>query len=253
MQLTPFCLMLTCLQVNPDRSQFFRYDNISLSCGEQLNNTGWKVKRKTLAGGTRPCSSGWGYASSGSTCIIGQTYPPDSGVYWCESVSGEQSNVVNITITDQPVILESPALPVSEGATVTLHCTPETKSSNQFFDFYKDGHCIKRNSTGEITIKSVSKSDEGLYKCSISGGEESLGSWLAVDASSQDFPSSTSAAEPAAPCSFSVLRLVFHLLVGTPYLVSTVLLGLIYRDRRRAAQIAAKRMRTDHVIMEIVV
>ncbi|XP_042071383.1 Fc receptor-like protein 5 isoform X2 [Haplochromis burtoni] len=252
MQLTPFCLMLTCLQVNPDRSQFFRYDNISLSCGEQLNNTGWKVKRKTLAGGTRPCSSGWGYASSGSTCIIGQTYPPDSGVYWCESVSGEQSNVVNITITDQPVILESPALPVSEGATVTLHCTPETKSFNQFFDFYKDGHCIKRNSTGEITIKRVSKSDEGLYKCSISGGEESLGSWLAVDASSQEFPSSTSAAEPAAPCSFSVLRLVFHLLVGTPYLVSTVLLGLIYRDRRRA-QNAAKRMSTDHVIMEMVV
>lgn len=96
--LSPF-LPTACLQVNPDRSQFFRYDNISLSCGEQLNNTGWKVKRKTLAGGTRPCSSGWGYASSGSTCIIGQTYPPDSGVYWCESVSGEQSNVVNITIT----------------------------------------------------------------------------------------------------------------------------------------------------------
>lgn len=83
------------------------------------------------------------------------------------------------------MILESPALPVSEGATVTLHCTPETKSFNQFFDFYKDGHCIKRNSTGEITIKRVSKSDEGLYKCSISGGEESLGSWLAVDGEQQ--------------------------------------------------------------------
>lgn len=74
---------------------------------------------------------------------------------------------------------------MSEGATVTLHCTPETKSFNQFFDFYKDGHCIKRNSTGEITIKRVSKSDEGLYKCSISGGEESLGSWLAVDGEQQ--------------------------------------------------------------------
>lgn len=83
------------------------------------------------------------------------------------------------------MILESPALPVSEGATVTLHCTPETKSFNQFFDFYKDGYCIKRNSTGEITIKRVSKSDEGLYKCSISGGEESLGSWLAVDGEQQ--------------------------------------------------------------------
>ncbi|GLD68110.1 low affinity immunoglobulin gamma Fc region receptor II-like isoform X3 [Lates japonicus] len=140
MQLTPFCLMLSCLRVSPNRSQFFRYDTITLTCEDQSNSTSWKVKRETPAGGVRPCSSGWGSASSGSTCIIGSTYPSDSGVYWCESVDGEQSNGVNITIT-----------------------------------------------------------------------------------------------------------------VGAPYLVSTILLGLIYRDRKRAARTVGGRRGSNDVIMEIVV
>ncbi|XP_039996787.1 Fc receptor-like protein 5 isoform X2 [Xiphias gladius] len=248
MQLTPFCLMLPCLRISPDRSQFFRYDTISLTCEDQLNSTGWNVKRKTLEGGFRPCSSGWGSTSLGSTCTIGNIYPSDSGVYWCESVDGERSNVVNITITDRTVILESPALPVSEGAAVTLRCKAETHSSDHVFDFYKDDHRISSSSTGEMTIHSASKSDEGLYKCSISGGRESTASWLAVDAS---LPPSTSA-PPAASCSVSAIRLTCHLLVGTPYLLSTVLLGLIYRDRMRARTVAERRGNND-VVMEIVV
>ncbi|TMS02051.1 Fc receptor-like protein 5 [Larimichthys crocea] len=77
------------------------------------------------------------------------------------------SNGVNITITGQPVILESPALPVLEGAAVILRCKAETSSFGQRFAFYKDGLCISSNSTGEMTIHSASKSDEGLYMCSI--------------------------------------------------------------------------------------
>ncbi|XP_070785868.1 Fc receptor-like protein 5 [Enoplosus armatus] len=237
MQLTPFCLVLcessyaACLRVSPDRSQFFRYDSISLSCEDPLNSTGWKVKRKTSEGGVRPCSSGWGSSSSGSTCIIGNTYPSDSGLYWCESVDGERSNAVNITITDRTVVLESPALPVSEGAAVTLRCKPETHSSDHMFNFYKYGRCIGSSSTGEMTIHSASKSDVGLYKCSIPGGGESVGSWLAVEAA---LPSSSS--PPAASVSLS--RLMCHLVVGTPYLLSTILLGLIYRDRKRDKEIA---------------
>lgn len=88
-----------CLRVSPDRSQFFWYDSVSLSCENQSNSTGWKVKRKTPNGGIRPCSSGWGSASSGSACIIRKTYPSDSGVYWCQSGHGEMSNGINITIT----------------------------------------------------------------------------------------------------------------------------------------------------------
>ncbi|XP_044198131.1 Fc receptor-like protein 5 isoform X1 [Thunnus albacares] len=262
MQLTPFCLMMfslsfipsssipaAYLQVSPDRSQFFRYNTVSLSCEDQLNSTGWKVKRKTLDGGVRTCSSGWGFTSSGSICIIRNIYPTDTGVYWCESPDGEQSSSVNITTTDRTVILESPAMPVSEGAAVILGCKDES-SPNPKFIFYKDGRPIGKSSTGEMTIQHVSKTDEGLYMCSSSSGVESIGSWLAVEAS---LPPSSPAPD-AASCSVSVSRLVCHLGVGIPYLLSTILLGLMYRDRNRAAaRPEPDRRGSNDIIMEIVV
>ncbi|KAM6960420.1 uncharacterized protein LKV04_021991 [Tautogolabrus adspersus] len=181
MQLTPFCLMLSCLRVSPDRSQFSRYDSISLSCEDQLNSTAWKVKRNTSRSGVTTCTFGWGSNTAGSTCEITNIYPSDSGVYWCESDSGERSNAVNITITERPVILMIPALAVPEGAAVTLGCKHEANSSIQRFDFYKDGCSVGSSATGQFTRHSVSKSDEGLYTCGVSGGEESVGSWLAVE------------------------------------------------------------------------
>lgn len=249
MQLTPLCLVLSCLRLSPDRSQFFRYDTIALNCEDCSNSTGWKVKRRTLEGGVWPCSTSWGTTTSGSTCTIGNIYPSDSGVYWCESAGGERTNSVNITITDHPVVLESPVLPVPEGAAVTLRCKAETFSAAHVFHFFKDGRPIGSSSSGEVTLHSVSKSDEGLYKCGISGGEESIASWLAVGASCP--PSCSS--QPGASYSVPVFRLMFHLLVGTPYLVSTILLGLIYRDRKKAARTVAERRGSNDVIMEIVV
>ncbi|XP_042368699.1 low affinity immunoglobulin gamma Fc region receptor II-like [Plectropomus leopardus] len=241
--------LTSCLQVSPDRSQFFKYGTIVMSCEDQLNSTGWKVKRKTLEGGIRPCASSWGSASSGSTCIIRNAYPSDTGVYWCESEDGARSNAINITISDRQVLLESPALPVSEGAAVTLLCKAESHSVIHTFDFHKDGHSVGSSSTGELTIHSASKSDEGLYTCSIPGVGESVGSWVAVKGSLT--PSAS--APPTGTCSVSVFRLVCHLVVGAPYLLSTILLGLIYRDRNRAARMIAKRRGSNDVIMEIAV
>ncbi|XP_038839697.1 low affinity immunoglobulin gamma Fc region receptor II-a-like [Salvelinus namaycush] len=105
--------------------------------------------------------------------------PPDSGVYWCESGSGEHSNAVNITVHAGAVILESPALPVTEGDSVTLRCRYQGTPSNLTADFYKDGSLIRTETTGEMTIPAVSKSDEGLYKCTNSEGE-SPESWMTV-------------------------------------------------------------------------
>ena len=79
---------------------------------------------------------------------------------------------------DGDVILESPALPVTEGEDLSLYC--RTKTSNPPADFYKDGFSIATGYTGMFTINSVSKSHEGLYKCRISGVGESAESWLAV-------------------------------------------------------------------------
>uniref|UniRef100_UPI003AACAE63 Fc receptor-like B n=1 Tax=Centroberyx gerrardi TaxID=166262 RepID=UPI003AACAE63 len=124
------------------------------------------------------CGVHWG-KSAGSSCNISHPVHMDSGVYWCESREGATSNTINITVTGGAVILQSPVLPVMEGAAVTLNCTTKTPS-NLPADFYKDGSFIRTESTGQMTIHHVSKSDEGLYKCHISGPGESPPSWLAV-------------------------------------------------------------------------
>ncbi|XP_078020549.1 uncharacterized protein LOC144459781 isoform X1 [Epinephelus lanceolatus] len=67
-------------------------------------------------------------------------------------------------------------------------------ASNFPADFYKDGRLIERSSTGNMTISSVSKSDEGLYRCHISGAGESPESRLAVTV-----PAETRAADRCQP------------------------------------------------------
>uniref|UniRef100_A0A671TNB0 Ig-like domain-containing protein n=1 Tax=Sparus aurata TaxID=8175 RepID=A0A671TNB0_SPAAU len=102
-------------------------------------------------------------------------------IYNDSSISNRH-NLLNCS--DASVILESPVLPVVERDAVTLSCRKKKTSSNLTADFYKDGLLIRSSSTGEMTIHRVSKSDEGLYKCRISGAGESPESWLAVRVSS---------------------------------------------------------------------
>ncbi|XP_070296270.1 Fc receptor-like protein 5 [Salvelinus sp. IW2-2015] len=165
------------LSVSPDRSQFFEFESVSLSCEVQGNSAGWRVVRNTTRGNLSECNSDWG-KPQGSSCIM-SLVPSSSGAYWCESGSGEHSNAVNITGHDGAVILESPALPVTEGDSVTLRCRYKGTPSNLTADFYKDGSLIRTETTGEMTIPAVSKSDEGLYKCTNSKGE-SPESWMTV-------------------------------------------------------------------------
>ncbi|XP_031647437.1 Fc receptor-like protein 5 isoform X3 [Oncorhynchus kisutch] len=167
------------LSVSPDRSQFFEYESVSLSCEVQGNSAGWRVMRNTLRGNLSECNTDWG-KQQGSSCIV-SLIPSDSGMYWCESGSGEHSNAVNITVPAGAVILESPVRPVTEGYSVTLRCRHQGTPSDLTADFYKDGSLIRTETTGEMTIPAVSKSDEGLYKCTSSEGE-SPESWMTVTA-----------------------------------------------------------------------
>ena len=84
------------------------------------------------------------------------------------------------------MILGMTVLPVMEGSDVTLHCWYKNKttlkpSSDLPADFYKDGSLISTESTGQMTIHSVYKSDEGFYKCNISDLGESPESWMGVE------------------------------------------------------------------------
>ncbi|XP_019896921.2 Fc receptor-like protein 2 [Esox lucius] len=172
------------LTVNPNRTQHFTRTSVSLSCEEKGNSTGWRLMRYTDRGTESGCVS-YNGTIEGSTCNIRNTLIQDSGVYWCESGSGENSNAVNITVTDGDVILESPVHPVTEGHTVTLVCKHRKNISNIInTDFYKDGVLIRNEITGEMTIPAVSKSDEGFYKCKSNEGE-SPGSWVTVTGKKQ--------------------------------------------------------------------
>ncbi|KAI4889041.1 hypothetical protein NFI96_007085, partial [Prochilodus magdalenae] len=168
------------LMVSPSRTQHFTTDSLSLSCEGQSDSTAWTVRRYTHSEKVSDCSSGWGSAT-GSTCSISSLYTFHTGVYWCESESGGSSNPVNITVHNGSVILESPVHPVPEGDSLTLHCLyHHTNSSNLTAEFYKNGSLLQ--TTGEMTIRTVSKSDEGLYQCKDPERGESPQSWISVRA-----------------------------------------------------------------------
>uniref|UniRef100_A0A668U7Z2 Ig-like domain-containing protein n=1 Tax=Oreochromis aureus TaxID=47969 RepID=A0A668U7Z2_OREAU len=166
------------LTVSPSSSQFFEGDVVSLSCEEDDSSAGWTLRRNTSRDTRAECED-WADAA-GSSCNFSHIIPLDSGVYWCESREGPISNMVNLTVTGGSVILQSPVLPVMEGDDVTLLCKTKTTPSNLPAAFYKDGSLIRKQPTGHMTIQHVSRSDEGLYKCDISGHGESPSSWITV-------------------------------------------------------------------------
>ncbi|XP_073764035.1 Fc receptor-like protein 5 isoform X3 [Danio rerio] len=199
------------LVLRPSRSQHFSSDSLSLSC----DSAGWTVRRYTHTN-TQDCS-----AQTGSKCGIQSLSTSDTGVYWCESESGEKRHPLNITVHDGAVILESSADPVIEGETLTLHCLHRsTISSILTADFYKDGSLIQ-NQTGEMSIPTVSKSDEGFYYCKTES-RESPHSWISVrDLAAQ----------------ISACKIVSFLLTVCPYLSATVvLLFKIYKARAQSAE-----------------
>ncbi|XP_072232973.1 low affinity immunoglobulin gamma Fc region receptor II-like, partial [Leuresthes tenuis] len=170
------------LTVSPSSSQLFKGDSVTLSCEEDdRSSAGWTLRRNTSRETRSQCGdgSGWG-RPAGSSCKISYTYTVDSGVYWCESREGAASNSISLTVTGGSVILQSPVLPVMEGDDVTLSCRTKTPPPNLPAAFYKDGSFIRAEPTGHMTLRPVTRSDEGFYSCNISSHGESPPSWLYV-------------------------------------------------------------------------
>ncbi|XP_060887751.1 low affinity immunoglobulin gamma Fc region receptor II-b-like isoform X3 [Labrus mixtus] len=175
------------LRLEPNRLQFFEYESLIFHCEGSHDPTGLKIVHRSK-GELLKCQTT--VTSKRSSCTIPNVLPGDSGQYWCESRDGKRSDIIHINVTDGPVILESP-ISVMEGEAVTLRCRHKTTSSNLSADFYKDGRLIRRSSTGNMSIPSVSKRDEGFYKCIISGGRESAESLMAVQELHQEIHASS--------------------------------------------------------------
>ncbi|XP_033970135.1 low affinity immunoglobulin gamma Fc region receptor III-like isoform X2 [Trematomus bernacchii] len=167
--------------IEPSRLQVFEYEPFSLRCVGFDGLTDVNILRWSKAGKETCDGSKWGSLNE-NKCNIKSPYKEESGDYWCEA-GGKKSNSVNVIITGGSVILESPVLPVMEGESVTLSCRNKTTTSSILSaDFYKDGRLIRSSPSENMNIRRVSKSDEGLYKCSISDGGESPESRLTVRA-----------------------------------------------------------------------
>ncbi|RVE60809.1 hypothetical protein OJAV_G00184350 [Oryzias javanicus] len=237
MRATAFCFLSLVLlnsaqaavfvRVAPKRLQFFKYESFSVSCEDQKESqeaAQWRVMKMTQDGELHPCSS---------PCSITDAFPAtDSGKYWCETNAGKTSREVNITVTAGCLILEAPVRPVTEGegATLTCRCRDDVSDCCYEADFYKDGVLISSPESMTITIQNVSRSDQGLYKCSVSGMEESPESFMTVRAPSRGL------LVPSPDSDFTFLSgfgLILHLVVVTPYVLSTILLGLIFKDQRK--------------------
>ncbi|XP_054457915.1 low affinity immunoglobulin gamma Fc region receptor III-A-like [Anoplopoma fimbria] len=229
MEVTALCFRLyAALRIVPDRLQFFEYESVSFHCEGLSGSTlrGTRVNKELITKFPIDIKR-----TPTLTGTIQQAYESDSGVYWCENERGEKSNTVNITITTGSVILDSPALPVKEGDNVTLRCRSKTNSIDFTADFFKGGS-RKSDSSREMPINNVSKSDEGLYNCSISGFGSSPGSWLAVRANSVSIISLTPHEEKH-PLHHRSPHVFVPLWVGVTILTVALLLGLLHVRRHR--------------------
>uniref|UniRef100_A0A8C6TEF9 Ig-like domain-containing protein n=1 Tax=Neogobius melanostomus TaxID=47308 RepID=A0A8C6TEF9_9GOBI len=143
--------------------QFFQYETVSLSCGDQTEDPQWTILRNTSKHKNQRNLN----QNKSSWFFNGNIYYRDSGVYWCQSEEGECGAAVNITVTGGYVILESPVLPVTEGERVTLRCitNPNEPALEGTFDFFEDSLWIGNSSSGNLTLSNVSVLDSGLYMC----------------------------------------------------------------------------------------
>ncbi|XP_069031612.1 high affinity immunoglobulin epsilon receptor subunit alpha-like, partial [Embiotoca jacksoni] len=232
--------------ISPNRLQFFVYESFSVRCGKLDLFTEWRVMRSH---GNIPANCSETPNTSASSCTIKKTFQRHSGEYWCENEQGERSDAVNITVTGGSVILDIPAQPVIEGNDVSLRCMKENSESRHIADFYKDGVGLDSKYKSSIAIQNISKSDEGLYKCSMSGVGESPASRLLVFKQSEETPPSHS----VSPQTFILLWTLSSVVLVALLLLMGVLLSRKHKvltegsviDPHHATYAVVKKQRND--------
>ncbi|KAF3698447.1 hypothetical protein EXN66_Car014128 [Channa argus] len=259
------------LNVSPNLQQFFSGDSVSLSCVEDGQTVdGWTVKR-TRGGQTEECGADhqdFGLFED-SSCFL-DLLSSYSGLYWCETSSGQRTDQINISVArkDKDLILEIPALPVVAGSDVTLRCKNKDGSTRAAFFLRNDKVTGDKVKVKEFTIRNVQQSDEGLYSCSTDASQPSPQSRLrvrdhpptsdphtntlctssgnsTVTTTPSPPPPPSPSLPPPAPC-IPVIRLFLHLLVFCSYCICTVLMVLTCCSRRRGSKATVSMALTQH-------
>ncbi|XP_072233017.1 high affinity immunoglobulin epsilon receptor subunit alpha-like [Leuresthes tenuis] len=175
-------------------------------------------------------------SSNTGAMIIYNVSKSDAGQYKCR-VSGAGESPENWLFVKAGVILECPAHPVKGGDSVTLRCRKHNDPTTRIADFYRHGVHINTGYNGEMIIHSASKSDEGPYKCSISGFGESAESWLAVQENGNFVPEKSPENSVAFGGSHLYILLSFFFIVV--FLAVLLLVGGLHFRKKRAMESTA--------------
>lgn len=170
---------------SPSRLQFFKEQFVTFNCQGTNVSSEWIVMRHVfLENVTSKCGSAWGTRHKSNSCKITMLLPWDTGVYWCQSLTnGIASEKHNLTVSDTSTILhlDSTGTPPSVGMDMTLSCLHKHGPFREPVYFYKDNMVIARcPTTSNVTIRNITKSHEGFYKCGPAGKSASPISWISV-------------------------------------------------------------------------
>ncbi|XP_035504228.2 uncharacterized protein LOC118318553 isoform X1 [Scophthalmus maximus] len=196
------------LSLTPNTGQMLRGEHFTVQCpASESDSSAWKLLHFP-PGRTEGATHYTSHFSPPGGRVIAEAFAfvaasENSGLYWCEGAEG-RSNAVNITVSYGDIILKTPALPVFTGDDVVLHCQYPT-GNHKGTRFFKNGAEIDAKSSSssagvtEVTIKNVTREDEGFYKCAYRDRKmQSPESWLSVrpdranSTSTEETPASTS-------------------------------------------------------------
>ncbi|XP_013766226.1 uncharacterized protein LOC102214702 isoform X3 [Pundamilia nyererei] len=225
------------LTVSPSSSQLFEGDFLSLSCEAKDCPAGWTVRRNTPKRQRSRCGDGWG-KQVGSCCTITYIFRRDSGVYWCECGEGISSNTVNITVTGLYKCHisqhgESPPSWITVTGKPTTTAPPSTLSPPSTSTLSSASTLLSVSTPMTTPIQSTAMAS----------------------------PSATALPTDSAPPAVSihrplVLRVVCHLVVFCPYVITTVLMVSLYRQRPTATAPhphPEQKLTEDFDIMEVTI
>ncbi|KAK3545315.1 hypothetical protein QTP70_003668 [Hemibagrus guttatus] len=194
--------------------------SVTLSCTLKPHSAGWKFYwiKPTQSSETETETHHY---------FISSVRVSDGGQYKCRARRGntvyytDYSDALWVNVTDGDVILDSPVHPVTEGRPLILRCLSRSKKiPDSGVDFYKDDSILQNQTTGEMTISSVSKSDEGFYHCKHPERGESPKSWVSVRVLSYG------------KAATSVLKLLSSVVTASVYVLVTIILAVkCYRAR----------------------
>ncbi|XP_058871721.1 Fc receptor-like protein 5 [Acipenser ruthenus] len=146
-------------------AQIFPGETVTLSCEVEGGSADWRFKQYRKGQEQAVCQKPSPSMGNSVGCTISTPQYHHSGVYWCESASGqERSNTINLTVSNQWVILQTPPQPVIEGDVLTLRCRVRGYTATRVV-FYKDNKELQSRADAALSVDRVSKSDEGSYKC----------------------------------------------------------------------------------------